>query len=109
MELVNQEIQVGGVRGMYTVTVEKIMASTEPCKASFGHVFDDPFGPCHVCAFRAAGARPPPLPYLELVSTPPSSLLLKSSRCQVLLTLSLRAFVPSPSELMAPAHVLDAA
>lgn len=36
------------------------MASTEPCKASFGRVFDDPLGPCHMCAFRAAGARPPP-------------------------------------------------
>lgn len=36
------------------------MASMEPCKASFGRVFDDPLGPCHMCAFGAAGARPPP-------------------------------------------------
>lgn len=39
MELVNQEIQVCGVMGMYTVTAEKIITSLEPCRASFGHVW----------------------------------------------------------------------
>lgn len=86
------------------VTVEKIIASRELGKANFGYVFDDSIRTLSC----AAGPRPPP-PLSPILRTSFNASLFPVPQIQsVPGSVKCILFLPS-SELMASAHILDAA